>query len=100
MYLIGAILVTALVVTCRKSDDPASHSLLRSIPPDESSITFSNDLTYTEQINPYTFRNFYNGGGVGLGDFNNDGLLDIFFSGNMVSNRLYNGGCDARAGRN
>lgn len=52
-------------------------------------ITFSNDLAYTEEVNTYTFRNFYNGGGVGLADFNNDGLLDIFFSGSMVSNRLY-----------
>ncbi|MEM6771764.1 MAG: VCBS repeat-containing protein, partial [Bacteroidota bacterium] len=54
-----------------------------------SGITFSNDLKYTEQLNPYTYRNFYNGGGVGLGDFNGDGLLDIFFTGNLVENKLY-----------
>ena len=55
----------------------------------QTGIDFSNDMAYTEQVNTYTFRNFYNGGGVGLGDFNNDGLLDIFFSGSMVSNKLY-----------
>lgn len=52
-------------------------------------IDFSNNLHYTETFNPYTFRNFYNGGGVALGDINNDGLLDIYFTGNMVPNKLY-----------
>ncbi len=52
-------------------------------------VTFSNDLAYTEQLNPYTYRNFYNGGGVGVGDFDNDGLVDLYFTGNLVPNRLY-----------
>ena len=46
-------------------------------------------MDYTEDVNPYTFKNFYNGGGVGVGDINNDGFQDVFFCGNMVSNRLY-----------
>ena len=66
-----------------------SSTLFTSIPPKYSGIDFANNVKYTEELNCYTFRNFYNGGGVGLGDFNNDGLLDIFFCGNMVSNRLY-----------
>ncbi|THH41628.1 VCBS repeat-containing protein [Neolewinella litorea] len=52
-------------------------------------VEFSNDLDYTDQLNPYTYRNFYNGGGVGIGDFNNDGLADLYFTGNLVQNRLY-----------
>ena len=55
----------------------------------QSGITFENTLSYTESFNPYTYRNFYNGGGVALGDINNDGLQDIFFTGNLVSNKLY-----------
>ncbi len=57
--------------------------------PANSGIEFTNTLTYTEDYNPYTYRNFYNGGGVALGDINNDGLLDVYFTGNLVDNKLY-----------
>ncbi|WP_299529608.1 VCBS repeat-containing protein [Ulvibacterium sp.] len=52
-------------------------------------ISFENSLTYDEEFNPYLYRNFYNGGGVAIGDINNDGLEDIYFTGNMVDNKLY-----------
>ena len=54
-----------------------------------SGIHFSNDLELTEEFNPYTFKSFLNGGGVALGDVNNDGLLDIYLSGNLSDNKLY-----------
>lgn len=54
-----------------------------------SGIHFNNVMTETDSINPLTHVNIYNGGGVGVGDFNNDGLPDIYFAGNMVSNKLY-----------
>ena len=59
------------------------------IKPEQSRVFFSNDLHLTEEYNPYTYRNFYNGGGVALGDINNDGFLDLYFSGNLVPNKLY-----------
>src|SRR6185437_15984263 len=58
-------------------------------PPDSTGIRFANNLHYTEDFNMYTFRSFFNGGGVGIGDINNDGLPDIFFCSNQGSNKLY-----------
>lgn len=55
----------------------------------ESGIVFENNLDLTYDLNPYTYRNFYNGGGVAVGDLNNDGLPEIFFIGNLVDNKLY-----------
>ncbi len=63
--------------------------MFESIPSSESGITFENSLSPTEELNTYLFRNFYNGGGVAIGDINNDGLPDIVFTGNQVSNKLF-----------
>ena len=65
----------------------------------ETGITFSNSLTPNDSINPFTFTNFYNGGGVGIGDVNNDGKPDIFFGGNQVSSRLYLSKIDTLSGK-
>lgn len=59
------------------------------LPAAYTNIDFVNEVQYTETFNPYVYRNFFNGGGVGLGDINNDGLVDIFFCGNMKDNKLY-----------
>ena len=57
--------------------------------PKDTGVVFENVLVETERLNPYTYKNFYNGGGVAIGDINNDGLLDLYFSGNLVENQLY-----------
>ncbi len=54
-----------------------------------TNLSFENNLVYTENFNPYTYRNFFNGGGVAIGDINNDGLMDVYFTGNLVDNKLY-----------
>lgn len=56
---------------------------------DETGVDFRNDLAFDQKFNIYTYRNFYNGGGVALGDINNDGLVDIYFSSNQGPNKLY-----------
>jgi len=58
-------------------------------PSNQTNITFENNLSFDEKFNVYTYRNFYNGGGVSIGDINNDGLADIYFTANQSSNHLY-----------
>ena len=64
-------------------------TLFKPIPADESGVNFANILKESPDLNIITYEYFYNGGGVGLGDFNNDGLTDIYFSGNMQPAKLY-----------
>jgi hypothetical protein len=56
---------------------------------ENTGIDFSNTVTDSKDFNIFTFRNFYNGGGAAIGDINNDGLADVFFTANMGSNKLY-----------
>src|SRR5690348_8465390 len=67
----------------------SKHTLFEQVPSSHSGITFNNKITETDSLNPLKVVNIYNGGGVGIGDFNNDGLQDIYFGGNMVPGRLY-----------
>jgi hypothetical protein len=64
-------------------------TLFEQVSSSHSGIYFNNKITENDSINPLDVVNIYNGGGVGIGDFNNDGLPDIYFTGNMVSNRMY-----------
>ena len=79
------VVVFGLILNACSRDTP----LFELMPPEKTGITFANTLTPAETLNTYVFRNFYNGGGVAIGDLNHDGLADIFLTGNQVSNRLY-----------
>lgn len=72
----------------KESTQPVA-TLFNLVSSNHTGIDFVNQLDYTEQLNTYTYKNFYSGAGIGLGDFNNDGLIDIFFAGNLVPNKLY-----------
>lgn len=76
-----------ILASCNSKDE--SNSLFSILNSDKTGIGFENTLSLTEEFNPYTFKSFYNGGGVALGDVNNDDLIDVFFSGNQVDNKLY-----------
>ncbi|MGN6352034.1 MAG: FG-GAP repeat domain-containing protein, partial [Parafilimonas sp.] len=65
------------------------NTLFKLLPADQTGVTFNNHVTESDSFNILNQANIYNGGGVGIGDFNKDGLMDIYFAGNMVSNKLY-----------
>jgi hypothetical protein len=70
--------------------------LFRQLPPDQTGVTFANTITTTDSVNVQTDVFVYNGGGVAIGDIDNDGLPDVFLTGNMVSSRLYLNNGDMR----
>lgn len=72
------------------TDNAASSPVFNKVPPSESGITFNNTVEENYHQNYFdTFAYVYNGAGVATGDFNNDGLMDIYFTGNEVPNKLY-----------
>jgi hypothetical protein len=79
------ILLCSFLQSCESQED----SLFTELSADETGIQFSNRITENDTMNILTFEYVYNGGGVALGDFNNDQKVDIYFTGNQVANRLY-----------
>ena len=78
-----------LWMACAKNQEKNPETLFTLIDPSHSGIEFTNKLKFDQKFNIYTYRNFYNGGGVALGDINNDGLIDVYLTGNMVHNKLF-----------
>ena len=79
----------ALLLASCGEKETVQPTLFTKLPSDQTHVAFRNDLTYDAKFNIYTYRNFYNGGGVALGDVNNDGLIDLYFSANQGPNKLY-----------
>ncbi len=79
-----AFLFFVLLFSCKQKTEQTLFDLV-----ENTGINFRNDVTDGKLENSFLFRNFYNGGGVALGDINNDGLPDVFFTSNMGENKLY-----------
>ena len=80
---------TISISACNSPKDTDLKTLFTEMPSSVTGIKFENKLHYDEKFNIYTYRNFYNGGGIAIGDINNDGLSDLYFSSNMETNKLY-----------
>ena len=83
-----------LLASCAEEQPKAvnpeqEETLFTLLSSDSTGVSFVNSVENQKDFNIFKYRNFYNGGGVALGDINNDGLIDIFFTGNMVANRLF-----------
>ena len=83
-YFFFLTMVTFFFLSCKQK-----QTLFREVKSDRSGIYFNNKITEDAELNVMNYEYIYNGGGVAIGDFNNDSLPDIYFTGNMVSNKLY-----------
>ncbi len=83
--IIFYMLLEACLSSCTSDSPPIFHLLS----PEQTGISFNNMIEENEKDNVYSYMNIYTGVGVATGDINNDGLNDLYFSGNQVSGRLY-----------
>jgi enediyne biosynthesis protein E4 len=85
MRYLGFLLFCGFLFSCGSREE----TLFKTLPSDVTGINFSNSIKYGDTLSVLDFEYMYNGGGVAVGDINNDGLQDIYLTGNMVSSRLY-----------
>lgn len=79
------LIITILIFACRQK----ANTLFSSLPAENTGVNFQNVLSDSDSINILDYLYYYNGGGVAIGDINNDGLPDIYFVSNEGSNKLY-----------
>ena len=82
------VLLLMVIVSCN-AHQATEPTLFTQLDQKETGVEFENKITSTPEFNIYKYRNFYNGGGVALGDINNDGLIDIYMGANQSSNKLF-----------
>lgn len=87
MFRTAIYLLVFLFMACQTHNK--KNGFFKKVSSDHSNLTFSNVITETDLLNILDYEYLYNGGGVGIGDFNSDGLPDLCFSGNMVPSRIY-----------
>ncbi|HET7899241.1 MAG TPA: VCBS repeat-containing protein, partial [Flavisolibacter sp.] len=81
--------VAGLLFNACSSRKKVEHPLFVALDSQRTGLDFSNTLSYTPQFNLFKYMYFYNGSGIGAGDFNNDGKIDLFFASNQQQDKLY-----------
>ena len=74
---------------CGLNSENQTNKLFTQLSPSQTNIKFINELKLTEEFDVFRYRNYYNGGGVAIGDINNDSLPDIFLTANLQKNKLF-----------
>jgi hypothetical protein len=88
-YQIFILILLVSLHSCNDDKKITGPALFEALNSKATGIDFVNKLTPTEEFNIFKYMYFYNGAGVGVGDFDNDGLSDIFFSANQGENKIY-----------
>ncbi|MEO8108624.1 MAG: VCBS repeat-containing protein [Ginsengibacter sp.] len=88
ILLISSTLLVFVLSSCVSSKDK-EDALFTILPSSQTDVDFNNKIVEDDSTNMFVNEYTYMGGGVGVGDFNKDGLQDIFFAGNQVSSKLY-----------
>ncbi|MCH9659577.1 MAG: VCBS repeat-containing protein [Bacteroidetes bacterium] len=91
-HLSCVIIASAFLWACNSKEATSTtteETLFSQLPSSKTNIDFTNTVVNQKDFNIFKYRNFYNGGGVAIGDINNDGLADIYFTANMGENKLY-----------
>lgn len=86
IFLLATVLVIA---SCQNKQASSSSKIFKELNATKSGINFNNSIVENDSLNYFNYTSIYSGAGVSAGDINNDGLIDVYFTGNQAPNKLY-----------
>ena len=89
LFIISGLFLCVLLLTGRNTSSQSDQKRFTLMNSSSTNISFNNKIKDTKESNILLYANFYGGAGIGVGDFNNDGLQDLYFAGNLVNDKLY-----------